>query len=167
VQRGRVVLMDTNIIIEAFRTRSWNAITSYFAVEAPEKCYEEALTGNLHRRGYVEVDATLLRKGLSVRHAVSDTARAALALKLRKADALDAGERDLLAHALERTDAWLASCADRAAMFAALELGWEERFISLEAMARAAGAKPSLKSHFTDGWLSEVRTAYKLDRSLD
>ena len=166
MQRGRVVLVDTNIIIEAFRTRCWNAVTTHFALETAEKCYEEALTGDLHRRGYVEIDAALLRKGLRSRHVVSDAARAALVLKLQRVDGLDAGERDLLAHALERADAWLASCADRAAMYAALELGWEERLVSLEAMARTAGARPSLKAHFTEAWLSQVRTAYKLDRGV-
>lgn len=166
MRRGGVILVDTNIIIEAFRTRCWNAVTAHFAVETAEKCYEEALTGDLHRRGYVEIDAALLRKGLRSRHAVSDVARAALALKLQRADGLDAGERDLLAHALEREDAWHASCADRAAMYVALELGWEERFVSLEAMARTAGARPSLKAHYTEDWLSQVRTAYKLDRGV-
>jgi hypothetical protein len=161
-----VVLMDTTIIIEAFRTRCWNAVTSYFTVEAPEKCYEEALTGDLYRRGYVEVDPAQLRKGLRARRTATDAERAVLALRLPSADTLDAGERDLLAHALGRADAWLASCADRAALYAALDLGWEERFVSLEAMVRAAGAKTSLKSQFTEAWLSQVRTAYKLDRGI-
>jgi hypothetical protein len=166
VQRGQIVLMDTNIIIEAFRTRCWNALTSHFAVETVEKCYEEALTGDPLRPGYVDIDATQLRKGLSKRHAVSDLERMTLTLKLTNASSLDAGERDLFAHALGRTDGWVASCADRAAVNSALSLGWEERIIALEPLARTAGAKPALKHHFTERWLSEVRTAFLLERGL-
>lgn len=166
MQRGQVVLVDTNVVIEAFRARCWNAVTGHFAIETVEKCYEEALTGDPLRPGYVVVDAAQLRKGLRGRHQISGAQRAQLLVKLAYSDVLDAGELDLLAHALERSDAWIASCADRAAVNAALELGWEERFVSLEAMSRAAGARPEFKHHFTDRWLSEVRTTYKLDRGL-
>jgi hypothetical protein len=166
VQRGKILLVDTNIIIEAFRTRCWNALAGYFAVETVEKCYEEALTGDPLRPGYVQVDAAQLRKGLSQRHAVSNLERAQLALSLATADALDAGEKDLFAHALRRRDAWLASCADRAAVNAALELGWEERIVALERLSQATGARSGFKHQFTERWLSEVRTAFKLDRRL-
>lgn len=40
------VFADTNVILEAFRTRCWTAITTHFAVETVEKCVEETLTGN-------------------------------------------------------------------------------------------------------------------------
>lgn len=66
-----------------------------------------------------------------------------------------------------RLDAWIASCSDRAAVNAALELGLEDRFVSPEAMARGAGARPALRHHFTDGWLSGVRTEYKLEKGLE
>jgi hypothetical protein len=158
--------VDTNIIIEACRTRCWNAITSHFAVETVEKCYEEALTGDPLRPNYVQVDATQLRRRLNARHSVEELLRAQLALTVQTANALDAGERDLFAHALGRADAWLASCADRAAVNVALEMGWEDRIVSLEQVAKSAGARPDLKHHFTERWLSEVRLAYKLDRGL-
>lgn len=166
MQRGQILLVDTNIIIEAFRTRCWNALASHFAVETVEKCYEEALTGDPLRPGYVQVDPAHLRKGLSKRHAVGDLERAQLALTLTNAAALDAGERELFAHALARSDAWLASCADRAAVNAALALGWEERVVSLERLAHSAGARSGFKHHFTERWLSEVRTVYKLEGGL-
>ncbi|MGH7824476.1 MAG: hypothetical protein ACREQ7_04790 [Candidatus Binatia bacterium] len=158
--------MDTNVIIEAFRTRCWNAITTHFSIQTVATCCEEALTGDPLRPGYVTVDAAQLNKGLRERHGVSTGQRAALIARLADPDTLDAGERDLLAHAVGRSDDWLASCADRAAVNTALEIGLEERFVSLGALARAAGARPALKYHFTDPWLSEVRTTYKLDRGL-
>lgn len=40
------VFADTNVILEAFRTRCWTAITTHFAVETVEKCVEETLTGD-------------------------------------------------------------------------------------------------------------------------
>lgn len=166
MRRGQVVLVDTNVIIEAFRTRCWNAVNAHFSVETVEKCYEEALTGDPLRPGYVSIDSEQLRRGLRERHGVPAAVRAVLETRLAYPDALDAGERDLLAHAIGRSDAWIASCADRAGVNAALELGLEERFVSLEAMARASGARPALRHHFTDAWLSGVRTEYKLDRGM-
>lgn len=166
MQRGQVVLVDTNIIIEAFRAHCWNAVKTHFSVETVETCYEEALTGDPLRPHYVAVDAAQLRNGLRKRHAVERAQRAQLGVRLAYEEGLDSGESELFAHALGRVDAWIASCADRAAIYAALELGWEERFVSLEAMAHAAGAKPALRHHFTDRWLKDVRTTYLLDRGL-
>ena len=51
MQRGQVVLVDTNIIIEAVRVNCWGALTAHFSVETVEKCCEEARTGELHRTG--------------------------------------------------------------------------------------------------------------------
>lgn len=166
MHRGQVLLVDTNIIIEAFRTRCWKALTTHFRVETVEKCYEEALTGDPLRPRYVSIDPDDLRGGLKTRHQVSELERAGLVLRLPAAGAFDAGERDLLAHALGRSDAWIVSCADRAPVRGALELGWEERIIALDVLARAAGARPELKRHFTERWLAEVRTAHKLGGRL-
>jgi hypothetical protein len=163
VQRGQPVLVDTNIIIEAFRTGCWTAVAAHFPLETVEKCYEEALTGDPLRPGYVRVDANELRSGLSKRHAVSEGERIRLAVQVSNISSLHAGERDLFAHALARTDAWNASCSDRAAVNTALDLSWEERLVTLEDLARKSGVNPELKYHFTERWLSEVRTTYKME----
>lgn len=166
MKRGQVLLVDTNIIIEAFRTRCWKALCGHFSVETVESCYAEALTGDPLRPGYVSVDAQELRSGLKARHAVSDIERIQLSLQTPLAGALDAGERDLLAHGLARSDTWIVSCADRAGVRAALALGWEARIVSLEKLAQAAGTRPKLKGHFGEAWLSEVRTAHLLGGKL-
>jgi hypothetical protein len=163
VQQGRCVLVDTNIIIEAFRTRCWKALTAFYQVETVEKCHEEALTGDHLRPGYVEVDASALQGRLVV-HPVTDLELAGFSLVCPDADALDAGERHLFAHAQSRPDAWIATCADRAAVRIAFLLGWKDRFHSLEALSQPTGAKPALKRHFTENWLSEVRTDFLLGR---
>lgn len=161
VGQGQVVLVDTNIIIEAFRTRCWKALAAYYRVETVEKCYEEALTGDRLRPGYVEVETRALKEKLTI-HRVESMEQAALAVACPNVDALDAGERHLFAHAYSRSDAWIATCADRAAVRIALTLGWKERLCSLEVLSKPTGAKPALKRHFTEDWLSEVRTDFAL-----
>lgn len=165
MQQGQIVLVDTNIIIEAVRTNCWHALLSYFTVETVQTCIEEARTGDPLRREYVAVSDKEL-EGVHQTHAVTQSMRAGLALALPDAAALDPGERDLFAHALTRDDAWIAGCADRAALKAAFSLGWKDRFVSLEALCRAAGIKPHLKAHFQELWLSKVRTAFLLDQGL-
>ncbi|HZP92168.1 MAG TPA: hypothetical protein VFB20_04710 [Burkholderiales bacterium] len=168
MQRGQVVLVDTNIIIESVRVNCWNALTAHFSVETVEKCREEARTGQLHRPGYVVVDEKALRERLKA-HPVSDTALAALSLRDPEAFRLDPGERHLWAHAFARTDGWVASCCDLAAVQAAVRLGWEDRLKSLEELAQAAGANPAvrkLKEQFSAARLSAWRTAALLERGL-
>jgi len=166
MQRGQIVLVDTNIIIEAVRTRSWNALTSSFTLETVGKCLEEARTGDPMRRDYVPVDDKALG-GLSKVNPVTPLELMSLAVALTTADELDAGERELFAHALRRKDAWIATCADRAALLAAFKLGWMERMVSLESLVHFAGARPDLKPHFGERWLSEVRTAFLLQGGLN
>ena len=168
MQSGQVVLVDTNIIIEAVRTGCWNAITTHFTVETVQKCCEEARTGQAHRPGYVKVDESTLRTRLTA-HAVSGVTLFRLAQRYRDADRLDAGERHLWAHALTRTDSWFATCSDRAAVNAAVRLGWEDRLVSLEQLVSAAGARSalrSLKGQFSSARLSEWRTAALIARGL-
>lgn len=168
MQRGQVVLVDTNIIIEAVRTNCWTALTTHFSVETVEKCCEEARTGQLHRPGYVEVNENALRDRLKV-HQVSNAELAALSLRDPEAFRLDAGERHLWAHGLGRNDAWIASCCDNAAINAAIRLGWEERLKSLEELVNAAGARTAsrnLKEQFGSARLSTWRTTALLKRGL-
>lgn len=156
------LFVDTNIIIEAVRTRCWNALAGHYQVETARTCYNEAVAGDRLRPGYVVVDQEQLGMKLTAVHEVSDVQRAALAVRSPESDGLDDGERDLFAHLIGRTDEFLLSCADRAAVKIACALGWKDRIHSLEKMAEAAGARPRLKSHFTEGWLSEVRTRFLL-----
>lgn len=165
MERGQIVLVDTNIVIEAVRTRCWNALVSYFTLETVDKCLEEARTGDPMRREYVAVDAEQLA-GVSKAYTVNEQEKARLALDLPTADELDAGERDLFAHTFGRSDAWIGSCADRAALKAAFALGWKDRMVSLEVLARFAGARPDLKQHFREQWLTDVRTAFVLEGPL-
>lgn len=161
MHQGQIVLLDTNILIETFRARCFKAFAVYYRLETVEKCYEEALTGDRLRSGYVEVDPAMLKEKIIVNR-VASMELAALALTCPAADALDAGERHLFAHAHSRAVSWVVACADRAAMRVALKLGWEGCCRSLEVLLGPTGAKPELRRHFTERWLSQVRTEYIL-----
>jgi hypothetical protein len=168
VRHGQVVLVDTNIIIEAIRTDCWAALTGYFKMETVEKCREEARTGQAYRPGYVTVQEKHLRERL-IAHDVSEDVLARLTLCDAKSSLLDLGERHLWAHALGRTDVWLASTADAAAIYVAVRLGWEERLVSLEQLVEACGARSPAKKlnrQFRSDQLSRWRTAALLDRGL-
>jgi len=168
MQRGQAVLVDTNIVIEAVRTGCWTALSGHFSLQTVEKCCEEARTGDAHRRGYVEVSEKVLREGLVV-HRVSISELAELDLRDPDAFRLDAGERHLWAHALGRSDSWVATCCDQAAVNAAVRLGWEDRLTSLEEIATVVGARHALrqlKQQFGSARLSAWRTTALLRRGL-
>lgn len=158
---GQIVLVDTVIVIEAVRTKSWNALATHFKLETVDKCCEEARSGDIYRAGYVTIDEPVLRKRL-VSHPVSEKQLLDLYMTWPGASGLDDGERHLWAHALTRKDAWIATTADRAAFFGACQLGWREQMVSLESLVEAAGARSAikhLKPQFSkarlDQWASE------------
>lgn len=165
---GHVILVDTNIIIEAVRVGCWSALTAHFHIETVAKCCEEARTGDLRRPGYVPVSEKDLQIRLTA-HRISDTALADLALRDADSFRLDEGERHLWAHALGRNDEWFACCCDRAAINAAVRLGWQDRLVALEELADHAGASAALrrlKAQFSKVRLSEWVTAALLERGL-
>jgi len=91
------VFIDTNIIIEAFRTGCWTAICNKFAIETVDKCVEEALTGNPDDPGRVHIDRDALLEGLADRHQVGKLELAKLVLTHPSCHGLDDGELHLLA----------------------------------------------------------------------
>ena len=50
------MLVDTNAIIEAHRTKSWRALTGGYAVETVEDCIMETQTGFRRRRPELRID---------------------------------------------------------------------------------------------------------------
>lgn len=70
-----VVLMDTNAIIEAVRTRCWRAISNRFRVETVEECRDEARRGDAMNPAYVAVSENDLAL-LAAVHAVKNVDRA-------------------------------------------------------------------------------------------
>ncbi len=165
VAKGDIVLLDTNVIIEAHRAKCWNAIVRCFRLETVEMCCVEVATGDRRRPGYVAVDVEQLRSQVAV-HEASKKELARLETSLSAPWSIDPGEKHLLAHAVARPGAWHLSASDRAAVIAAHELGLLDRFVSLETLARSAGLNPQLKRHFTETWLSLLRTQFLMGGPL-
>lgn len=167
-RKDTVVLVDTNIVMEAVRTRCWNAVTGGLRVETVEECRDEALRGDRGRPGYLPVTPADLGRIRTV-HPVSEVERVTFAMDYPDAESMDPGERDLFAHAYARVargDAvWLVCSADRACVRAAVALGWHEQMYSLATLAEAVGAEPRLPllNQYGERWLSAVRTEYLLN----
>lgn len=165
--KDTVVLVDTNVVMEAVRTRCWNAVAGGLSVETVEECRDEALRGDRGRPGYLPVSAEDLARIRTV-HPVSAVERAAFAMTYEDARNMDRGERDLFAHAharVSRGDAvWIVCSADRACVRAAVALGWHERMHCLATLAASVGASPNppLLEQYRERWLSQARTRFLL-----
>lgn len=168
-RRDTVVLVDTNVLLEAVRTRCWNAVSGGLCIETVEECRDEARRGDRGRPGYVPVSEPDLARIRTV-HPVTPLERAIFGMAYPDAQNMDPGERDLYAHAHRRVTAgdevWVLCSADRACVRAAVALGWHERMHSLEALVAAVGAapKPGLLAHHAERWLSAFRTECMLGR---
>ena len=147
------VLVDTNVILEAHRTRSWRALTGGYWVETVEDCIAETQTGFQRRRPELQIDAAELRGSLKTVHPVGDRERADLAVRLSGIE-LDRGEASLWSHALTRTDAWVLCGPDRASLRCGVRLGYREQLVSLEGLLDDVGHRPgtALKKWYTKRW---------------
>jgi hypothetical protein len=78
-----------------------------------------------------------------------------------RASFIDAGERDLLAHALARSDRglWVLASPDKAAIAAAVDAEIHDHLVSLEEILGAVGVRANLRYHFTKDWLVKERTS--------
>ena len=147
------VLVDTNIIVECHRTRSWRALSGGYSVETVEDCVTETQTGFQRRRPEQRIDVVELRASLKAVHFVGDPQRAELGLRIPDI-ALDRGEESLWAHAVHRGDAWLLCGPDKASLRVGIRLGFRERLVSLERVLEDAGhqSSPTLREACTANW---------------
>ena len=150
LDRGASVLVDTNTIIEAYRTRAWAALAGGWRVETVEDCVTETQTGFQRRRPEQSIAADELRGSLAAVHGVTDRERAELALRVQDI-ALDVGEESLWAHALGRSDRWVLCGPDKASLRCGIRLGFRERLVSLQELLNVVGHRPrvALKRHYT------------------
>ncbi len=148
-----VVLVDTNVILEAHRIRSWRALVGGYKVETVEDCIAETQTGFQHRRPEQQIDIVELRDSLEAVHSVGNRERAGLAVRIPGIE-LDRGEASLWAHALNRDDSWVLCGPDRASLRCGVRLGFRERLVSLEGLLNDAGHRPriSLRPAYTMRW---------------
>ena len=151
------VLVDTNVILEAYRVGSWRALAGGYSVETVEDCVTETQTGFQRRRPERQIDARELRVSLGALHSVENLERAELAVRVHDI-ALDIGEASLWAHALNRNDAWVLCGPDKASLRLGVRLGFRERLVALEGLLADVGDRPRkrLRTAYTSAWLAKT-----------
>jgi hypothetical protein len=151
--RSNPLLVDTNVILEAFRTSSWKALTGGYSVETVEACVIETQTGFQRRRQEAQVEEVELRAKLAAVHTVTDAQRAE-ALIRGLGISLDPGELDLWAHASTRADAWILCGPDKASYRFGVRMKFRDRLVSLERLLEDAGfqVKGKLARNYTAQW---------------
>ncbi len=155
--------MDTCVVIEATRTACWNAVAGHFQIRTVTEVSRELATKPDAVHGYVDVDMTDFHAQASIEVSIPKAIFQA-ASKSPEITALDAGERDLLAHVYGLVGSgWLVTTGDRAAVRIACSLGLADRLISLQEVAEKCGQNPKLNEWYSKKWLSDQKTAYLLD----
>jgi hypothetical protein len=161
IKPGDVLLIDTNAIIEALRVNCWKAIATLYKIETVAECVQELGTGSKANQKDVE----LVRETARV-HNVTPMECIALNQSYDLSDLMDAGERDLVAHALLRSDAWFLCGPDKSTIRALHALGLLARAVSLEGVIQVARipVKLAFKYNYTEHWLSDKSTEIRLQQ---
>lgn len=163
-QPRQIVLVDTNVILEAHQTGCWVPLAQYFALHTVAKVVEETQTGYQNRDPEHWIDEAMLRGQLAHVETVTEVQR----VKFNMAHGhptLDAGERDLVIYAESLTSPmWLLNSPDMAAVRFAHRMGWIDRLVSLGAMSAHLKTRLSrdLRDNYTERWLSGKRTGLLL-----
>lgn len=157
---GQIVLVDTNVIIEAHRTGCWNSLANFFHLETVQTCVIETQTGFQNRSPAQTIAEATLQETLKNIAVITKIQEAEFLIKYPNAPALDPGERHLLAHAITRSDTWLINSPDLAAMRFACTNGLDERLISLESMVNRIKARLTdcLALQYTEAWHTQTKT---------
>lgn len=159
------VLLDNNTIGDAVDLGVWDGLLGAYSGQLETVAEVEAEAGTYFRQMANGVALMKSLRKLQI-HDVSKSEQAALAINLPGVD-LDAGERDLWAHSINRKDAWILCGPDKASIRAAVRLGLKDRLISLEQLLEDAGlSKKGLPQNQTKKWLDRVRSEFVIDESL-
>lgn len=164
-QQKQIVLVDTNVILEAHRTGCWVTISQYFELHTVDKIIEETQTGFQNRSSTQTINETSLRASFANIEIVTEEQRAAFNLT-HSHPPLDPGERDLLVYAETLpNNVWFLNSPDMAAVRFVYNRGWADRLVSLEAMASHLKARlgENLRYNYTEQWLSRKRTSLYLE----
>ena len=158
---GKVVLMDANAIIGANKYGVWEQLRGRFVLETVEMCVVECASGDPGGWGYVPVDTRALRTQIRV-HDVTQMQIIAAYMENPALRTVHEGERDLLVHALGRADAWLLTSQDKGCLKCSHELGFLDRMVSLEELARETGNRIKFEDPYSRKWLDVRRADIRL-----
>lgn len=155
LQRGDLILVDTNVIIEAHRVRCWAGMANQFRLVTVAEVFKETQTGHQNRTEEQNVDPALLREQLSQIAEVNKTELATIDIDFPD-HGLDPGEHHLVAYARTLEEpAWLLNSPDIGTIRVCNQAGWLDQLISLEAMATTLGMphRNQLRGNYTEAWL--------------
>lgn len=163
MQRGSIVLVDANAIIEAHRVQIWKALSTAFQLHTVEKVVMETQEGAHNRHEGDNILEAELRASLAYVHMVTEDERAVVHATAGGV-LLDEGELDLLAYAnaLGTAKVWLLNSPDKASVRYCHLRKWQDSVVSLEEMSKHIGLERALRVNYTLKWLSD----YKLDLYL-
>jgi hypothetical protein len=165
MKAGDIVLIDTNVILEAHRITRWQHLSANFNVHTVDKVIEETQTGYQKRSIEEQIDQEKLIESFAQVYAVSEEEIALTMLTSPEVFNLDAGERDLLIYAASFDgDCWLISSPDSAAMRAAHKQGWLDKVVSLESLLETINCKPNiaLRENYTKKWDEAKKSQIRL-----
>lgn len=163
IKSGDIVLIDTNVIIEAYRLSCWEHLSKTFELHTVSKVLEETQNG-YNNRSTETVDYDSLKQSFHYVHDV--TQQELLVCNMKHPDArildLDPGERDLIAYATSLgKNCWLLCSPDKAAMRTSHSLGCLDNIVSLEALLDITSLqlRSKLKDNYTESWHSRIRVS--------
>ena len=165
MKAGDIVLIDTNVILEAHRVSRWQHLSDHFKVHTVSKVIEETQTGYQKRTREEQINQKKLTESFSEVHPVSEHDIASTMISSPEIFSLDAGERDLLIYASKLAgDCWLISSPDSAAMRAAHKQGWLDKVVSLESLLETIHCKSDIKlrENYTKKWDEKKKSQIKL-----
>jgi len=159
------VFVDTNVIVEAFRTNCWTALSQRYDLETVEECVNETQRGNPARSTYVLVELATLQSTLSKIHQVTKREIDMLVIAYPSCAFLDDGEKHLWARLnadkILSPPNIMATTADKGAIVSAKSLNWLDNLISLEELAKKIGVPSSslsqMKEHYQESWLNQIK----------
>lgn len=161
--KGDIVLIDTNVILEAHRVNCWKALSEFFSLHTVIKVIEETQTGYQNRKPEQTIDVDNLKTTFTHIEAISELQVIEFDLKAEKSLPLDDGEKALIiyAHTLGK-EVWFLNSPDKAAIKYACKVGWSDNLVSLESMIRhlSLNLKDPLKQNYTSQWLSQEKLRF-------
>lgn len=158
-KRGDIVLIDTNVILEAHRLNCWKPLSEYFQLHTVDKVIEETQTGYQNRRPEQTIDMTALQNSFAHIENITDLQIIEFDM-VHQEIALDDGEKALMIYAHSLTqNAWFLNSPDKAVIRYACSKGWSDQLTSLGAMVKQLNLKikQALKQNYTDSWLAHEK----------
>lgn len=159
-KKGDIVLIDTNVILEAHRVSCWRALSEYFSLHTVDKVIEETQTGYQNRRPEQTIDESELKVTFKHIEMISDLQVIQFDMSNPKGLPLDDGEKALIiyAHMIDK-NFWFLNSPDKAAIKYACTCGWGDGIVSLEAMSKhlKLSLKQPMKQNFTESWLAQEK----------